>query len=1343
MNRTRSPLAAPASSWFRALVSLALVAAVAAPVAADDYQVIELGDVAMPAAKAGPAVVEKAGAHSPAISIVRTAGDLAPDALAFTNEIEPNGTAATATPIAGNAVARGTVFPAADVDFYSFQAAAGDKVYAAIQSLFDASGSGNSTLELIAPDGTTVLETDLDDGSFGATSSSIAGTVLAGAGTHYLRVIHATGATLRPYFLHVRIQSGVSTPEIEPNNTTATATPLPANGWVSGSIVAVSPGESDFYSLTLAAGDTVHLSLDMNPERDAGVWNGRLGLGIFGSPPTGNNQILVVNDANAGATPNSEAFFFTVRNAGTYFVYVDSIVAAGLGPTATYELSATVRPAAPEVGTCTTYTSTNVPVAIPAGPGMVTSTLTVPGNPRIADIDVLVELDHTFMQDLDVNLVSPAGNDNGLFSDIGAATVGGPQTTMRMTFDDEAGLPPAFALSDAFVVQPELAYRLHWYDGEDAGGVWTLAIRDDAAGDAGNLTAWSLRICEPLPEPTCGPGTIPTTVYSSDFEADDGGFTHNGTLDEWERGLPTFVPITTCNSGTNCWKTDLDNTYDPLSSQNLLSPNINLAGLLPPVVVTWNQRYHVESATFDHYNVTVREVGNPTNAVNLFEFLDATMNNTIGNPAATVAESAGWGRFSRTIDSFAGLNTELVFHLDGDNTVQLAGAAVDDVSVTACMPGVPEITMSKTVGLTAGVCGVDETLTVEQGTPVTYCYTVENTGDITLDTHTLVDDQLGTILDNQPIALAPGDSVFVTVDDVILDATTTNNATWTASDSTGSSVESACGPGVVITGASGAPYPSTATFTGVGTSPSRVNVTLGLVSHTYASDMDFLVVGPGGQSFIVASDFSLADSISNVDLDLMDTAADLLPAEDPVASGSYLPTHYDNKIDDWPAPAPAPPYANPGPDGTDTLGAIFGGVDPNGTWSLYLTDAFPGADDGSIGGWCVEAVYDGPTATARDSVTVTLLFPDIAVDPASLESFLAVDSQETQPLDITNNGSATLDWTITESEFQSGGRQVLRGPGRQAPILPHRRNPAPEPGRVKAGSETFSRAEAKGEARRVAPEARMVPDGTVTITHSATQNIVALNSVSCNNGVGHTNNSYIRRFDLGAFGISGPFDIVEVSFGIEEALGAGGTQPLDVNLYTWNPADPFTFANFSPIGTASAAITDQSLTIVTVPVTATAPAGSTLVVEIFTPDGQASGNLIFVGSNPDGQTDPTFLAAADCGVAEPTDTAVLGFPGMHFVLNVTGEGGCDSDLPWVSVTPTSGATAPAATDTVDVTFDSTGLTLGGIYTGALCIESDDPDTPTVQVPLTLEVDSMPFIDGFETGDTTRWTFDVL
>jgi hypothetical protein len=68
-----------------------------------------------------------------------------------------------------------------------------------------------------------------------------------------------------------------------------------------------------------------------------------------------------------------------------------------------------------------------------------------------------------------------------------------------------------------------------------------------------------------------------------------------------------------------------------------------------------------------------------------------------------------------------------------------------------------------------------------------------------------------------------------------------------------------------------------------------------------------------------------------------------------------------------------------------------------------------------------------------------------------------------------------------------------------------------------------------------------------------------------------------------------------------------------------------------------------------------------------------------------------------------------------------GAGGCVAgDIPWASADPTSGATGAGETVTIDVVFDSTGLSVG-VYTGTLCVLSDDPDEPEVLVALTLEV----------------------
>ncbi len=596
----------------------------------------------------------------------------------FVEEVEPNDTSATATATGGtDTVLRGYVYGNGDIDYWSFTAAAGDRVYAATQTSFSASGSTDSVLTLLGTDGSTTLEEDDNDGSFGTSSSTIAGATIPSAGTYFLRVRHFSATTqLRPYHLHLKVQSGSPTAEVEPNDTPATATLLPVSGWVSGAI-ADTTDVADFFSLALNAGDTVFLSLDLDPERDTTTWNGRVGFGVF------NGFILVANDASV-TSPNSEAFFMTVKDAGTYYVYVDPATAGTGGATFTYNLSVGVRPAG---AACTTTTSTDVPKTIPDGPGSVTSTVTVPPGTRIGSMAVLLDLTHANMPDLDITLTSPDGNIVGLLSDIGAST----PTAMNLRLDDDAGLPIGlFTVVSGMVNQPELSYRLGWFNGMDAAGVWTLTIYDDTAVNGGTLNSWGLVVCPEATPAPCTGGT-PTTLFTSDFEASDGGFTHSGTADEWERGLPSFAPITTCHSGTNCWKTDLDSTYNASSTQELVSPPIVLSGpVTVPIRVSWAQKFQMESASFDHLWVEVRPAGSPTVGRKLYEWHDATMTTFAG--ATTVDESAGWAVLSADISEYAGQSVEIRFHVDTDSSANYAGVAIDDVTVSSCGPVPVELT---------------------------------------------------------------------------------------------------------------------------------------------------------------------------------------------------------------------------------------------------------------------------------------------------------------------------------------------------------------------------------------------------------------------------------------------------------------------------------------------------------------------------------------------------------------------------------------------------------------------------------------------------------------------------
>jgi hypothetical protein len=347
--------------------------------------------------------------------------------------------------------------------------------------------------------------------------------------------------------------------------------------------------------------------------------------------------------------------------------------------------------------------------------------------------------------------------------------------------------------------------------------------------------------------------------------------------------------------------------------------------------------------------------------------------------------------------------------------------------------------------------------------------------------------------------------------------------------------------------------------------------------------------------------------------------------------------------------------------------------------------------------------------------------PDLTVDPTEITSVQRVDEQVTHRLTIGNQGGAALDWQV----FEDSG-EPRRLPIR--PARPVRTVPVPNPG-GSATLETYP-----GHRGRpgwtVEPSLPAPPAGALAIGHSEAPTIVAGSSIACarNRGTVTTAAGYLRHFTLDDFGITGELDVTSVSFGVESLSGA--SQTLTVNLYTMvDPDGLFRYDNFVLIGTAAVNLGRQAMTIVDVPVTGTAPAGSTLVVEVAAPDLPRGG--FFIGANAGGQTAPSYLRAAACGIPQPAPTTALGAPDMRILLSVTGETelpGCDVPTGWVDLAPRSGTVAPGGGQPVDVTFDSTGRAVGDVLRADLCLLSNDRERALAVVPLTLRVERIPDIE---------------
>ena len=172
------------------------------------------------------------------------------------------------------------------------------------------------------------------------------------------------------------------------------------------------------------------------------------------------------------------------------------------------------------------------------------------------------------------------------------------------------------------------------------------------------------------------------------------------------------------------------------------------------------------------------------------------------------------------------------------------------------------------------------------------------------------------------------------------------------------------------------PYPSTINISGLSGSITKLTVTVSGFNNLTPRDVDMLLVGPGGQSFIFCSDAGGTADAVNLTITFDDAAATALPQSTLLSSGTFKPTNYDVTEDVFSLPAPTGPYNNAPPFGAGTL-ALFNGTNPNGTWNLYVVEDAGDAANGSIGSWSLTFTLATPP-----NVLVTINQSEGQSDPA-------------------------------------------------------------------------------------------------------------------------------------------------------------------------------------------------------------------------------------------------------------------------------------------------------------------------------------------------------------------------
>ncbi|MFZ5813775.1 MAG: S8 family serine peptidase [Bacillota bacterium] len=201
-------------------------------------------------------------------------------------------------------------------------------------------------------------------------------------------------------------------------------------------------------------------------------------------------------------------------------------------------------------------------------------------------------------------------------------------------------------------------------DGETAAGTtyYYVVTATDAFGNEG----------APSAEASATAADV-TTLFFDDMEGGEGSWSHSGTNDPWQWGVPTHGPGSAA-SGMNLWGTNLADDYSEGTNASLVTPPIDLSGL-STVSLQFSHWYSLER-NFDFGRVEIT-VNGGSSWTQLAQYT---------SPASGGAP-VGWESPIIDLSAYTGQTIQLRFRMTSDSSINYAGWYIDDVRVAGIATG--------------------------------------------------------------------------------------------------------------------------------------------------------------------------------------------------------------------------------------------------------------------------------------------------------------------------------------------------------------------------------------------------------------------------------------------------------------------------------------------------------------------------------------------------------------------------------------------------------------------------------------------------------------------------------